>query len=156
MSVRESSVVPTFIMAPLNIVNSGHEDTVRSSLDLDEPSTVRILHVEDDATIAAATKEMLEEHGWQVDTCTDANAALGKLSSDARYDFLLVDYRLPDFDGLELVKRARTFAHRARTPIAVISATPVDADAKDAGANVFLRKPQDMGSIVNTIKHFIG
>lgn len=142
-------------MAPLNIVNSGHEDTVHSSLDLDEPSTIRILHVEDDATIAAATKEMLEEHGWQVDTCADANAGLARISSDARYDFLLVDYRLPDFDGLELVKRARSLAHRARTPIAVISATPVEADAKDAGANVFLRKPQDIGSIANTIKRFI-
>jgi len=117
---------------------------------------IRILHVEDDETIAAATKEMLEEHhGWHVDTCADASDGFAKMSSDARYDFFLVDYRLPDFSGLELVKRARRLAHRARTPIAVISGTPVEADAKDAGANVFLRKPQDIGSIANTIRRFV-
>ena len=141
-------------MAPLNML-TGQEDTTHCSVDLDEAPTVRILHVEDDVTIAANTKEMLEHQGWQVDTCTDANTGLARILSDARYHFVLVDYRLPGFNGLELVKRARTLAHRAHTPIAVISATPVEAEAKDAGANVFLRKPQDIGSIANTIKRLI-
>jgi DNA-binding response OmpR family regulator len=141
-------------MDHLKTVSSGH-DTVHCSIELDVALTIRILYVEDDETIAAATKEMLEEHGWQVDRCADADAALVKMSSDARYDFLLIDYRLPGFNGLELVRRARTLDHRARTPIGVISATPIEADAKDAGANVFLRKPQDIGSIANTIKRFL-
>ena len=141
-------------MAPLNTL-TGQQETIHCSVDLDEAPTVRILHVEDDVTIAANTKEMLEHQGWQVDTCTDANTGLARILSDARYNFVLVDYRLPGLNGLELVKRARTLAHRAQTPIAVISATPVEAEAKDAGANVFLRKPQDIGSIANTIKRLI-
>jgi two-component system chemotaxis response regulator CheY len=152
MSVKESLVVH---QVPLTTLNNGQQD-IHRSLDLDEAPTVTILHVEDDETIAANTKEMLEQQGWHVDSCVDANAALARILSDARYDFVLVDYRLPGFNGLELVKRARTLAHRAHTPIAVISATPVEAEAKVAGANVFLRKPQDIGSIVNTIRRFIG
>ena len=141
-------------MAPLNMV-TGQQQTIHCSVDLDEASTVRILYVEDDETIAANTKEMLEQQGWQVDTCADANTGLARILSDARYHFVLVDYRLPGLNGLELVKRARTLAHRAHTPIAVISATPVEAEAKDAGANIFLRKPQDIGLIANTIKRFL-
>ena len=152
MSVKESSVLD---QVPLNTLNNGQQD-IHHSLDLDEASTVRILYVEDDETIAANTKEMLEQQGWQVDSCVDANAGLARILSDARYHFVLVDYRLPGVNGLELVKRARTLAHRAHTPIAVISATPVEAEARDAGANVFLRKPQDIGSIANTIRRFIG
>ena len=152
MSVKESLVVHQ--VPPNTFNNTQHE--IQSSLDLDEAPTVRILYVEDDETIAANTIEMLEQQGWQVDSCADANAGLARLLSDARYHFVLVDYRLPGLNGLELVRRARTLAHRAHTPIAVISATPVEAEAKDAGANVFLRKPQDIGSIANTIKRFIG
>ena len=125
------------------------------SAHLNETPTVTILYVEDDETIAANTKEMLEQQGWQVDSCADANAGLARILSDARYHFVLVDYGLPGLNGLELVKRARTLAHRVHTPIAVISATPVEAEAKDAGANVFLRKPQDIGSIANTITRFL-
>ena len=152
MSVKESSVVH---QVPLNTFNNGQQD-IHCSLDVDEAPTVRILHVEDDLTIAANTKEMLEQQGWQVDSCADANAGLARILSDARYHFVLVDYRLPGLNGLELVKRARTLPHRAQTPIAVISATPIEAEAKEAGANLFLRKPQDIASIANTIKRFIG
>lgn len=133
---------------------TGKQD-IQFPVDLDSAPTIRILHVEDDQTIAANTKEMLEQQGWLVDSCADADTGLVRILSDAPYHFLLVDYRLPGFNGLELVKRARIVPHRAHTPIAVISATPVEAESKDAGANVFLRKPQDIGSIANTIKRLI-
>lgn len=146
MSAPNSSVIR------IPFMSNRQQDIVT---DLGEAPTVTILYVEDDETIAANTKEMLEQHGWQVDSCADANAGLARILSDASYHFVLVDYHLPGLNGLELVKRARTLAHRAHTPIAVISATPVEAEAKDAGANVFLRKPQDIGSIANTVKRFL-
>ena len=128
---------------------------IHCSLDRDQAPTVKLLHIEDDQTVATNTREMLEQQGWLVDSSTDADTGLARTLSDARYHFVLVDYRLPGFNGLELVKRARTVPHRVHTPIAVISATPVEAEAKEAGANVFLRKPQDIGSIANTIKRLI-
>lgn len=131
------------------------EQHVEGSFELDEPSSIRILHVEDDETIAVLTREMLEAQGWYVETCSNGTSALEKISSEAPYDCLLVDYKLPDLNGLELVHRARALAHRSRTLIAVISANAVEAEAREAGANVFLSKPQDLLSLPDTIKRLL-
>jgi CheY-like chemotaxis protein len=100
-------------------------------------------------------KEMLEEQAWQVETCTNGDAALQKITSDTDYDLLLVDYQLPDMNGLELVSRARKLAHCSQIPIIVLSATPVDAAAREAGADVFLQKPQDVTSLVETVTRLL-
>src|SRR6185503_12279798 len=75
---------------------------------------VMILLVEDNQIVAGAIRETLELKEWKVETCTDGTAALERISSDAHYDVLLLDYRLPDVDGLELVKRARQLDHRSK------------------------------------------
>jgi CheY-like chemotaxis protein len=128
---------------------------VDRSNELDDLSTVRILHVEDDETIAVLTKEMLEAQGWYVETCSNGSSALEKICSEAPYDCLLLDYKLPDLNGLELVHTARTLAHRSKTLIAVISANAVEAEAREAGADVFLSKPQDLLSLPDTIKRLL-
>lgn len=46
--------------------------------------------------------------------------------------------------------------HRSGTPIVMLSATPVEAAASEAGADVFLNKPQDIGSLVETITRLLG
>jgi CheY-like chemotaxis protein len=99
--------------------------------------------------------ELLHDQGWSVETCADGNTALVKLSANARYDLLLIDYDLPGVNGLELVRRARNLTHRADTPIVMLSASPVEAAAREAGADVFLQKPRDVGSLVETITSLI-
>ena len=75
--------------------------------------------------------------------------------SKAHYDLLLLDYHLPGVNGLELVQRAPQLDHRSRTPIIVLSATPVEAAALEAGADEFLAKPQGVSSLVETISHLL-
>lgn len=116
----------------------------------------KILHVEDDETIAAMTKEMLQDQiGWQVETCFNGDAALKRISSEAHYDLLLVDYELPGVNGLELVRRARQLAHRSQIPIIVLSASAVEAEAREAGADQFLYKPQDVNSLVESVTRLL-
>jgi len=117
---------------------------------------VTVLHVEDHDIVARMAKEMLESEGWEVETCSDGNAALEKICGHTRYDLLLLDYDLPGVNGLELVSRARKVIHRARTPIVVLSATPVGPAARKAGADVFLQKPQDVSALVETIYRLLG
>ena len=138
----------------MGTVISGH-NTVHSSIELDVALSIRILHIEDDETIATLAKEMFEEKGWQVHTCDDGNVAIEHISGAVHYDFLLFDYQLPGIDGLELVRLARTLVHRSRTPVGVLSATPVEAEAREAGADVFLRKPQDIGLLAETINRLL-
>src|SRR5262249_43561627 len=99
------------LLKPLAEIKAGKEKIIpNDSWDRakdSEPRAVRILHVEDDETIAAMAKEMLEEQGWQVETCANGNVALQRISGSTNYDLLLVDYKLPDMNGLALVRRAR-------------------------------------------------
>ena len=94
---------------------------------------------------------MLEEQGWHVETCADGNAALKKITGEDEYDLLVVDYDLPGVNGLELISSARELDHRCDTPMVVLTASPVEAAARDAGADVFLQKPKDVSSLVETI-----
>ena len=136
-------------------VDSSHDD-VHSCIDLDVTRSIRILHIEDDQTIAAVAREMLEEEGWQVHTCNDGKAAIEHISGTVHYDFLLFDYDLPGVNGLDCLRHARKLAHRSGTPMGVLSATPVERDAREAGADVFLRKPQDIGLLAGSISRLLG
>jgi DNA-binding response OmpR family regulator len=115
----------------------------------------KILHVEDDKTVAGIVKEMLEGQGWQVETCADGNAALEKIYGLDDYDLLLVDYDLPGVNGLELVIRARELDHRCDTPMVVLAGSPVEVAAREAGADGFLHKPQGIGSVVETVTRLL-
>ena len=57
--------------------------------DSNSAKAVRILHVEDDETVAGVVKAIFEEEGWQVESCADGNAALGKIVGAESYDLLL-------------------------------------------------------------------
>lgn len=105
--------------------------------------------------IATVAREMLEARGWHVETCSDAVSAIEKISSEVHYDFLLIDPDLPDLNGLELVGRARNLTHRSKLVIGVLSANSVEAEAHEAGADVFLRKPQHILSLPETITRLL-
>jgi two-component system, chemotaxis family, chemotaxis protein CheY len=114
-----------------------------------------ILFVEDSKYVSDAVKETLEGEGWRVETCADGYVGLLLIKSDRRYDLILLDNELPNVSGLELTRRARELPHRKATPIIMLSASEVVRDAFLAGANVFLRKPQDIGEIVSTISRLL-
>jgi DNA-binding response OmpR family regulator len=122
---------------------------------LDVARGIRILHIEENKTIAALAKEMFEEQAWQVHTCDDGKVAVEHISGGVHYDFLLLDYAPPRIDGLDLVRKARKLVHRARTPVGIFSATPLEADAMKAGADLFLRKPQDIRSLAEKIRRLL-
>ena len=64
---------------------------------------------------------------------------------------LLVDYDLPGLYGVELVRRTRRIDHRAGMPIIVLSAIPMEADAREAGADVCLQKPLHISTLLESI-----
>lgn len=116
---------------------------------------VSILHVEDNRLIAAAVKETLELEGWQVLSLTNGEAALGVLRGDAPYDLLIFDYELPDIDGVELIRRTRRIGHRQHTPIIMLSASDVEREARREGVSAFLRKPEEIVLLTETIARLL-
>jgi CheY-like chemotaxis protein len=114
-----------------------------------------ILYVEDFKIVADAVAEMLSSEGWRVQTCEDGLAALLLIEGEEHYDLLMLDNELPHMNGLELVRQARKLPHRQRMPIIMVSASDVGAEARRAGADVFLRKPQDIGRVAVEIARLL-
>ncbi|HYP00398.1 MAG TPA: tetratricopeptide repeat protein [Pyrinomonadaceae bacterium] len=116
---------------------------------------INILCVEDYQIVAEAVKESLEESGWTVELCADATEAMRKIESKARYHLFILDNQLPGHDGLELARRARQLPHRRRTPIIMLSASDVKWEAWGACVDAFLRKPQDIGHLTETVTRLL-
>ena len=114
-----------------------------------------ILYAEDHATVRLAVQETLEREGWHVEACTNGLIALSRLEGEASYALLIFDNDLPGVDGIELTRRARSLPHRQGTPVVLFSAGEVEAEARRAGADAFLRKPQDLGRLVGTVKELV-
>jgi two-component system chemotaxis response regulator CheY len=117
--------------------------------------SVVILHVEDNGQLAEAVRETLCEEGWTVETCADGVDALHQLAGETRYDLLLFDNELPGASGIELVRRARGLPHRRQTPIIMFSASDCEENARRAGVDAFLRKPQDMARLVEAVARLL-
>ena len=116
---------------------------------------VTILHAEDNRIVAETVKDTSEMEGWRVITCADGAAAFKRIEGHASYEVLLLDNELPEVNGLELVRRARLLPHRRRTPIIMLSAGDYEREARRAGANEYLRKPDDVVAIAETVARLL-
>lgn len=118
--------------------------------------SLTILYVEDHKLLLLYVKDLLEAQGWNVETCQDGTRALEIIESANPYDVIILDNGLPGISGLELVRHARRLTHRRRTPIIMLSASNVEKAARRAGANAYLRKPNEVDAIIETVKRLIG
>ena len=99
-----------------------------------------ILVVEDDNSIKNLISTTLKAHDYKYLTAQNGNEAILQASSYTP-DIVLLDLGLPDIDGIEVIKRIRSWSNM---PIIVISARSEDTDkidALDAGADDYLTKP---------------
>ena len=77
------------------------------------------------------------------------------LGGKEHYDLLLFDNELPHINGIELIRRARQLPHRRRTPVVMLSASDVEAEAWRAGVDAFLRKPDDIGRLTEMVTRLL-
>jgi CheY-like chemotaxis protein len=120
------------------------------------PRSLRILYVEDDRQIRQLVQESLELAGWTVEAVADGLTAFSSLERHDPHDLLLTDYELPGLNGIELVRRTRQITHRQGILVILYSGSPVQAEALAAGADAFLRKPEDIARIVERISQLHG
>ncbi len=103
-------------------------------------SPILALLVEDDARLAALTKEYLEGHGVAVVHVGDGRRGQEEALT-GRYDAVLLDLMLPGKDGLEVCREIRA---RSDVPIVVLTARGEEADrvmGLELGADDYLAKP---------------
>ena len=103
---------------------------------------MRILIIEDDATIAANLYDFLAVRGHDVDAAADGITGL-HLAVTQSFDVIVLDLGLPGMDGLTLVRKLRDDAHNA-TPILMLTARDTLDDKLEGfarGADDYLVKP---------------
>ena len=112
---------------------------------------LRILVVEDDTPIRNLISTTLKAHDYKYITAKDGENAIIQASTH-NPDIILLDLGLPDTDGVEIIKKIRTWSN---VPIIVISARNEDSDkinALDNGADDYLTKPFSVEELLARIR----
>lgn len=94
--------------------------------------------------MASLLRFLLERQGVKVFVLSDGRAAVDTLQGDALFDAVLLDLRLPQVSGMEVLAKMRALPAWGRTPVLVLSALDAGAEvaaALDAGANDYMTKP---------------
>lgn len=86
----------------------------------DNPHAVRVLFVEDDASVAQMYKFSLELDGYEVHVAPDGLTALETVVT-TRPDIVFLDIRLPKLDGLSVLERLRSDAKTKGIPVVILS-----------------------------------
>ncbi|HYZ61315.1 MAG TPA: response regulator transcription factor [Acetobacteraceae bacterium] len=113
---------------------------------------MRLLIIEDDKRAARHLARGLTESGHVVDQAADGQTGLA-LAREGIYDVLIVDRRLPELDGVSLVRALRR--EDAFTPVLMLSAvatTPDRIEGMQAGCDDYLAKPYAFSEVLARVE----
>jgi DNA-binding NtrC family response regulator len=114
--------------------------------------TARILVIDDDANIRKVLETILTDEGYGVESADTAKKGIEK-SEKAYYNLALIDVRLPDMEGTELLSKLRGTKPKMRKIIITGYPTLQNAIAAvNKGADAYVMKPFDVEKILQTIK----
>lgn len=109
---------------------------------------MKLLVVEDEERMARMLQRGLSEEGHQVDVCASGEQALEQ-GEAVDYDVVLLDWSLPDLDGVSLLRRWRE--RGLRTPVLMLTARGTSGEKVTglrAGADDYLVKPFDFEELL--------
>lgn len=116
---------------------------------------VRILIVDDDETIRKSITTVLEEKGYLVDTAENGRAAIRKSEKEV-YNLALIDIRLPDMDGVQLLTALKVTAPKmVKIIITGYPSLQNAVEAVNKGADGYIVKPTKMGELLAMIKEHL-
>ena len=105
------------------------------------PSSRTILIVEDDANSRMALEALVASYGYRTRSAANGQDTL-KIAAETEFEGVLLDFLLPDMNGLEVLKQLRAF--HPTVPILIISGYErFKSQALASGAQGFLLKPFD-------------
>lgn len=112
----------------------------------------RILVIDDDENIRKVLETILEDEGYIVETAETAKKGIEK-SEKEFYNLALIDVRLPDMEGIELLLKLRSTKPKMRKIIVTGYPTLQNAVAAvNKGADAYVMKPFEVDKILETIR----
>jgi two-component system, NtrC family, C4-dicarboxylate transport response regulator DctD len=116
-----------------------------------------VLLIEDEFLIRWAIAHTLASAGHRVVEAADAESAITMLARMGGHpDVVLLDYRLPDTDGLSLFATIRQLAPESAVVLMTADATPDALRAVDLGAAGIMQKPFDMADVEPALVSAVG
>jgi DNA-binding NtrC family response regulator len=112
----------------------------------------KILIVDDDPVVLASCQRILESEGYAVSLTSSVKEALEMLE-EKKYDILLVDVIMPEYDGIYLIGNVRE--NQAHLPILVMSGYPTPetiSSGMQMGATHFIAKPFTPDELIAAVK----
>lgn len=115
-------------------------------------SDARILIVDDDENIRKVLMAILEDKGYDMEAVGTAREAIKRIEKKF-YNLALIDIRLPDMEGIDLLMKIRDTTPRMRKVIITGYPTLQNAvDAVNRGADAYIMKPFDVERMLSTIR----
>lgn len=111
----------------------------------------RVLLVDDEAALRESLTYTLQKEGYQVTTAVDGHNAIKQFHKQVP-DIVLLDWMLPEVDGMEVCWRIRAFS---KVPIVMLTAKDQDMDkvrGLEAGADDYVTKPFNSRELLARIK----
>jgi two-component system response regulator HydG len=112
----------------------------------------RILIVDDDESIGKTMKAILEDENYIVDVAINGKQAI-EMTNEKIYNLALLDIRLPDIEGVELLKLMKEYVPRTRK--IMVTGYPTIQNTMSAlnkNADAYLLKPVDIEKLLAVVK----
>lgn len=120
---------------------------------IDELQNIRVLVADDDVNTCYSVSQMLQEIGMRSDWTTTGKEAVVRtqfaIQSGDEYGAFIIDWMMPDMNGIEVVRRIRKVIGDAK-PIIILTAydwSNIEEEAREAGVTAFCAKPIFMSEL---------
>ena len=152
----EKGVGTTFTVS----VTLGESDRVNAEAEVGEisPHDMDVLVIDDDAIALEHAQVILSQVGIHCETARSGEEGLERIrlrhGRRKDYDLVLVDWRMPDMDGVETTRRIREIVG-SDTPIVILTSfnwDEVEQEARQAGVDTFLAKPLFAGTVLEEFR----
>ncbi len=119
---------------------------------------IRVLIADDDEVLLETAKDTLSSIGVKADIARSGAEAIQMISDSADYQVMILDWKMPDMDGIEVTRRLRKEVHND-IPVILISAydySDIESAAKEAGISGYICKPLFSSTLYNKINEVLG
>lgn len=115
-------------------------------------SPIRVMTVDDEPSLTELLSMAMRYEGWEVSTADSGTQAV-KVAREVRPDAIVLDMMLPDFDGLEVMRRIRT--EQPNVPVIFLTAKDAVADrigGLTAGGDDYVTKPFSLEEVIARLR----
>lgn len=120
--------------------------------------TLKVLACDDNSTARMIITEAIETFGYEISTVDSGKECIKKLQENT-YDLLIIDWLMPEMDGIEVIKSIKANKSTNDLPIIMLSAfgkEEVSIKARELGVNYFIPKPYTYSTLFDTIMDVFG